>query len=102
MNARIAEGLLIPESNVVAADVVALLAGVNFTSAINVMLALRAIHEVKGLSYDTLLDVASMPTESAASEERRNSTSDFVYEIVDDPRSKSVAKSLKLARRFNL
>ncbi|MEG1121234.1 MAG: hypothetical protein RSE62_03425 [Citrobacter sp.] len=97
---RIANGLPLPQSEVVAADALALLSGVSFGSTIKVMLALNLIHTATGHSFDQLLAVESLPTAPPVSEDRFDSTRDFVHTVIDHPAARAASATLKLAR-FN-
>ena len=103
MNARVANGLFLPQTDVVAADVVALLAGVSFSTTVKVMMALRTVHAAKGIAYDQLLTLEALPTEPVANnnERRLEATTAFVYDVIDNPASDPVRTELKLNRRFD-
>lgn len=97
---RIADGIAIPGTDVVAADVTALLAGVSFNSTRKVMIALDLLHRTKGIPFEELLKAEALPTAAANSERRLDATTDFVHSVLPHPACRDAKEDLKLRRFF--
>jgi len=99
---RLANGNPMPGSEVVAADAAACLAGVSFGNTINVLTAIRTLHETTGISYDVLLDTESIPLE-LADDFRFTKTEKFVRELIGKlPERSPLRRLLRLdSRKFN-
>jgi len=94
---RSSNGAVLPNTNVVAADAVAALAGVAGGSTNKVMMALHMLHLTTGIPYDALLNPTAIPA-APADPIRVEATEAFMYTVASHPRARSYMKELRLHR----
>ncbi len=102
MTNRLANGLNIPGKDVVAADVIAALAGVNLGNVVKVMLAVNALVKGGNVTYTEALEVDAIPLEPA-DDVRFRATESYVDQLVHRLQKndhRALASELKINKRF--
>ena len=97
---RTKNGQTLPSRSVVAADIVAALAGVPYGAAIKTMAALVAISKQYDIPFNTLLNIDNIPF-ALADDQRWNATDDALHPLVGDIEDKEIRRMLRFNERFN-
>ena len=94
------DGKLLPDHAVVAADLIALVAGVNLASVNKVIQAINLISVTLDQSFEDLLDIGSLPTERA-NPERLTFTDQAARRIVSQPEALALESQLHFVERMS-
>lgn len=98
---RLADGVPMKGSEVVALDAVAYLANTAFGSVRKVMMALIALHEAEGIPFEDMLQLDDLPLEVATSDARLGSTKELVRRVAVNRRlPRGIVANLNLRNRF--
>lgn len=97
---RFDDGQYLPNHDVVAADLIALVAGVNLASVNKVVLALNLISATLNEGFEDLLDSESLPTERA-DQTRIEVTELIAQQIASEPEAIALEPQLHFVERMS-
>lgn len=98
---RLADGVPMKSSEVVALDAVAYLANTAFGSARKVMMALIALHEAEGIPFEDMLQLDDLPLEIATSRHRLDVTERLVRRVAHSAKMPNdIGRALNVRNRF--
>lgn len=98
---RLADGVPMKCTDVVALDAIAYLSNTNFGNAQKVLMAIIALHEVEGIAYEDMLQLEDIPLELATTSQRMNATEAMVRRVAHSPKMcKEIARKLNVRTRF--
>ena len=103
---RIPSGRPMPETDVVAVDAIALLAGVNYGSVVKVLAAIEAIKIHTGQSADSIVAFTDSPTEpvhfDGTDTARIDATDKFIHDLVNNSQVAFLDYALRHRQRFGV